>query len=101
LNIYEYHSNTGEWPFRTDDLALTSLPQQFPYWRQLIEDEVLVVVWHETLNDNPKENAGVMLVYHKKGLYARLGPNWVCWGDLRTGYIKTDDLRARLQASSD
>ena len=33
-SIYEYHSKTGQWPSQTADLAKTSLPQQFRYWKQ-------------------------------------------------------------------
>ena len=64
-------------------------------------DETTVVVWHKNLKADPKDNAGLILAYHNKGLYARLGRVWVCWGDLRTEYIKVEDLRANLQTNKD
>ena len=100
-SIYEYHSKTGKWPSQTADLAKTSLPQQFRYWKQVLDDETIVVVWHKNLKADPKDNAGLILAYHNKGLYARLGRVWVCWGDLRTEYIKVEDLRANLQTNKD
>jgi hypothetical protein len=100
-SIYEYHSKTGQWPSQPDDLAKTSLPQQFRYWKQTLDDETIVVVWHKNLKADPKDNAGLILAYHNKGLYARLGRVWVCWGDLRTEYIKIEDLRAKLRSSKD
>ncbi len=96
--IYEYHSTTGKMPSKIDDLAKTSLPQQFPYWRQTVDDGVVVLVWHKKLKPEPKDNAGLILAYHNKGLYARLSRVWVCWGDLRTEYVKAEDLRAHLEA---
>ncbi len=35
------------------------------------------------------------------GSDARLGHVWVCWGALRTEYIKVEDLRANLQTNKD
>jgi len=100
-SIYEYHSKTDQWPSQTADLAKTSLPQQFRYWKQVLDDETTVVVWHKNLKADPKDNAGLILAYHNKGLYARLGRVWVCWGDLRTECIKVEDLRANLQTNKD
>ena len=100
-SIYEYHSKTGQWASQTDDLAKTSLPQQFRYCKQMLDDETIVIVWHKNLNADPKDNSGVILAYHNKGLYARLGCVWVCWGDLRTECIKIEDLRANLQTNKD
>jgi hypothetical protein len=97
-SIYEYHSTTGQWPAQTDDLARTSLPQRFPYWRRLLDEETIVVVWHKNLKPDPKDNAGLILAYHNKGFYAQLGRVWVCWGDLRTEYIKKEDLQAHLKS---
>jgi hypothetical protein len=99
--IYEYHSKTGQWPSRTDDLAKTSLPQGFRYWRQTLDDQAIVIVWNKDLKTVPKDNARLILAYHNKGLYARLGRVWVCWGDLRTEYITVEDLRAHLQTGKD
>ena len=100
-SIYEYHSKAGQWPSQTADLAKTSLPQQFRYWKQTLDDETIVIPWHKNLKADPKDNAGLILAYHNKGLYARLGRVWVCWGDLRTEYIKVEDLRANLQTNKD
>ena len=96
-SIYEYHSRTGKWPTQIDDLVKTSLPPQSPHWKQKLDDEVDVIVWHKTLKPDPKDNAGHLLVYHNKGLISMRGKSWVCRGDLRTEYIETDDLRDYLQ----
>jgi hypothetical protein len=66
---------------------------------QVLDDETTVVVRHKNLKADPKDNAGLILAYHNKGLYARLGRVWVCWGDLRTECIKVEDLRANLQTN--
>jgi hypothetical protein len=95
-SMYEYHSRTGQWPTQIEDLAKTSLPQRSPYWRQMLAEEVNVIVWHKSLKPDPRANAGHILVYHNKGLIATRGRSWVCWGDLRTEYIPTEDLRAYL-----
>ncbi len=63
----------------------------------MLDGGVYVIVWHKSLQSNPNENARQILVYHNKGLIAEKGQSWVCWGDLRTEYIKTDDLRLYLQ----
>jgi hypothetical protein len=99
--IYEYDSITGKSPSQIDDLARTSLPQRFPYWRQMLDDEAIVIIWHKNLKPNPKDNAGLILAYHNKGLYAELGRAWVCWGDLRTEYIRREDLQPQLQRQAD
>jgi hypothetical protein len=100
-SIYEYHSKTGRWPAQTDDLAMTSLPLQFRYWKQTLDDQTIVVVWHKHLKPNPQENSDLILAYHNKGLYAQLGRAWVCWGDLRIEYMRIEDLHARLQSNKD
>jgi hypothetical protein len=97
-SIYEYHSKTGRWPARIQDLAETSLPQRSPYWKQMLEQETMVVVWRNDLKPDRSENAAAVLAYHNKGLFARLGRVWVCWGDLRTEYVKDAVLREKLQA---
>ncbi len=53
-------------------------------------------MWHNTLKPHPKGNADHILAYHNKGLISEQGRSWVCWGDLRTEYIKTEDLQAYL-----
>src|SRR5438477_398784 len=95
-SIYEYHSRTGQWPSRVEDLAETSLPRQSPYWKVMIDSGTNVVVWHDDLKPDPKDNADLILAYHNRGLLAWLGRHWVCWGDLRTEYITTQQLRAKL-----
>ena len=95
-SIYEYQAATGNWPTQIGDLAMTSLPAKSPYWKTMLDDEVDVIVWHKTLKPVPKDNAGHILAYHNKGLIAERGQSWVCWGDLRNEYIKTEDLRAYL-----
>jgi hypothetical protein len=99
--IYEHHSITGKLPSQIDDLAKTSLPQQFRYWRQMLDDEAIVIIWHKNLKPNQKNNARLILAYHNRGLYAELGRVWVCWGDLRSEYIKREDLQAQLQRQAD
>jgi hypothetical protein len=100
-SIYEFHAATGKWPTQIDDLGKTSLPAKSPHWKTLLDDEVIVVVWHKTLKPDPKDNDGQILAYYNKGLISERGQSWVCWGDLRTEYIKTQDLRAYLNRLKD
>ncbi len=95
-SIYEYHALRGQWPTQNADLARTSLPIRFPYWRYLLDEELIVIVWHKTLKPKPQDNADHILAYYNKGLISERGRSWVCWGDLRTEYIKTEELRAYL-----
>jgi hypothetical protein len=95
-SIYEYHATTGKWPTQIDDLEKTPLPARSPYWRSWFVNDAMVIVWHKSLKPDPKDNAAHILVYHSKGLIAERGQSWVCWGDLRTEYIKTKDLRTYL-----
>jgi hypothetical protein len=92
-SIYEFHAATGQWPKENGDLAQTSLPTKSPYWRVFLDDEHIIVVWHKALKPDPKDNASQILAYYNKGLISEQGRSWVCWGDLRTEYIRTDDLR--------
>jgi hypothetical protein len=96
--IYEFHKATGRWPTVTDDLASTSLPQISPYWRTLIDNGSVAVVWASDLKPDPKDNASLVLTYNNAGLFSKLGRVWVCWGDLRTEYVKEDVLRSKLQS---
>src|SRR5262245_33322733 len=100
-SIYEYHAIAGNWPTQLDDFAKTSLPAQSPYWRSWFDNDAMVIIWHKTLKPDPKDNARDILVYHNKGLIAKLGQSWVCWGDLRTEYIKTEELQAYLKNLKD
>jgi hypothetical protein len=100
-SIYEYHANTGKWPSQIDDLEMTSLPIKSPYWRSWFADDAVVIVWHKNLKPVPKDNACHILAYHNKGLIAQGGQKWVCWGDLRKEYIKTEELRAYLKNLKD
>ena len=100
-SIYEYHATTGKWPTQIDDLEKTSLPVTSPYWRSWFVYDAMVIVWHKNLKPDPKDNARHILAYHDKGQIAEGGYKWVCWGDLRTEYIKTEDLRAYLKNLKD
>jgi hypothetical protein len=96
-SIYEYHDETGHWPARAEDLAQTSLTVRSPYWKVMLDSGTNVLVWHDDLKQNPAENATVVLAYHNKGMLAWFGRQWVCWGDLRTEYIPSKELRAKLK----
>lgn len=100
-SLYEYHANMGRWPTQIDDLALTSLPKESPHWRSFLEDETIIVVWPKALKPDPKDNADRILAYYDKGLISERGQKWVCWGDLRTQYVKTEDLYAYLNKRPD
>ena len=95
-SIYEFHKATGRWPTTADDLASTSLPLVSPYWRTLIENGSVAVVWRSDLKPDPKDNASLVLTYNNVGLFSKVGRVWVCWGDLRTEYVKEEELRAKL-----
>jgi hypothetical protein len=98
-SIYEYHTLTGQWPTHIDDLEKTTLGARLRYWKPILENGSIVVVWHDHLNDNPADNRDVVLAYHNKGTLAMMGRQWVCWGDLRTEYVDTKTLKAALNAS--
>lgn len=101
-SIYEYHTLTGKWPSKVDDLARTSLAVKYPrWWKPQLESEADVIVWPKDLRPDPKENARVILVYHNKGLDAEMGRMWVCWGDLRTEWITPEELRSHLNRLKD
>ena len=95
-SIYEYHTQTGQWPQNIDDLGRTSLAAQLRYWKQALDSGSIVVVWHDHLNPNPAENRDKVLAYHNKGTLAMMGQQWVCWGDLRTEYVDSKRLQAAL-----
>jgi len=99
-SIYEFHNATGRWPKVADDLAATSLAQTSPYWRTLIDNGSVAVVWNSDLKPDPKDNASLLLTYNNAGLFSKLGRVWVCWGDLRTEYIKEELLRSQLKSQS-
>jgi hypothetical protein len=96
-SIYEYHAKTGQWPDKVDDLEATSIGMGLRYWKPIIHNGSIVIVWHDTLHPDPKDNAGVILAYHNKGLLAWMGRQWVCWGDLRTEYLSSRRLRDALK----
>src|SRR4029434_8368724 len=79
-SIYEFHRATGRWPTTADDLASTSLPQISPYWKTLIDNDNVSIVWRSDLKPDPKDNAALMLTYNRTGLFPKLGRVWVCWG---------------------
>ncbi len=97
-SIYEFHDKTGRWPARAEDLAETSLPAKSPYWKLMLDNGTNVVVWPQNLHPNPRDNAGVLLAYHNRGILAHLGRHWVCWGNLRTEYVSNVRLQAGLSA---
>ncbi len=98
-SIYEYHALTGNWPSKIDDLAITSLAVKYPHWwKSQLEIGAEVIVWPKDLKPDPKENARILLVYHNKGLDAELGRIWICWGDLRTGWITPEELQNKLKS---
>lgn len=92
--MYEYHTATGRWPGRVDDLAQTSLPQQSYVWRQTAS--TFVFLWPKELKPDPKDNARVLLAYIPGGLFNRMGRVWVIWGDLRTEHMREGELRSTL-----
>ena len=83
-----------------DDLASTSLAQTSPYWRTLIDNGSVAVVWSSDLNPDPKDNSSLVMTYSNAGLFSKLGRVWVCWGDLRTEYMKEAVLRSQLKSQS-
>jgi hypothetical protein len=95
--IYEYHTKTGKWPSKLDDLSVTSLPMKYPQWwaNQLVLD-ANAIVCPKNLEPNPNDNGHAILCYHNKGLEAERGRMWVCWGDLRTGPITHAELKEHL-----
>lgn len=95
-SLYEYRERTGKWPTKNADLALTSLPSVSPYWKTILDEGVIVIVWDKTWKAKPADNADRILAYYAKGQISERGQSWVCWGDLRTEYIKTEDLHAYL-----
>jgi hypothetical protein len=98
-SIYDFHNRTGRWPTVADELATTSLPHISPYWKTLIEDGTVAIVWRTDLKPDPKDNAALVMTYNSNGLFPKLGRLWICWGDLRTEYVKEEELRAKLPGS--
>ncbi len=93
--MYEYHTTTGRWPARIDDLAATSLAHQNPVYRKSATDAI-VFLWPQDLKAEPKDNANVLLAYYPGGLYNKFGRMWVCWGDLRTERLSDAAIKAHL-----
>src|SRR6266545_4477390 len=85
---------------RMHDLAATSLPQTSPYWRSLIDNGSVAVVWDNDLKPDPKDNASLVMTYNNAGLFSKLGRVWVCWGDLRTDYVKEEVLHSKVKSQS-
>jgi hypothetical protein len=65
----------------------------------LIENGSVAVVWRSDLKPDPKDNASLVMTYNNAGLLSKLGRVWVCWGDLRTEYVREEELRAKLPAA--
>src|SRR4051812_47622220 len=55
-SVYEFRAKTGRWSAGAEDLAATSLPQQSPLWRHLLDNGVIVVIWHQDLKPEPADN---------------------------------------------
>jgi hypothetical protein len=80
-----------------DDLSITSLALKYPqWWTGTLALDANPIVCPKNLKPDPKANAHVILCYHSKGLDAERGRMWVCWGDLRTGPIKHEELKEHL-----
>ena len=47
--MYEYHSHTGLWPTKIDNLAQTSLPARSPVWRQTAS--TIMFLWPQNLSE--------------------------------------------------
>jgi len=60
-SIYEFHNAAGRWPTAADDLASTSLPQISSYWRTLIENDTVAIVWRADLKPDPSDNGAAVL----------------------------------------
>ncbi len=90
--MYEYHSHTGRWPTKVEDLSQTSLPAQSRVWRQTAD--AIVLLWPQNLKPASKDNSDVLLAYWKGGLFNRLERVWVCWGDLRVERLNSKALYA-------
>ncbi len=99
-SIYEYHANTGQWPSGPGDIEKTSFGLRLRYWEPALRNGSIVIVWHNNLQANPRDNANLILAYHNRGLLADMGRQWVCWGDLRTEYISSRRLEAILSATA-
>ena len=95
-SVYEYHALTGQWPSNPDDLNRTTLLLRLRYWRPVVDNRSVVIVWRSDLNPDPAANAAKLLLYHNRGLLAMMGRHWVCWGDLRTEYITDKQLSQAL-----
>jgi hypothetical protein len=95
--IYEYQAKTGKWPSKLADLSITPTALKYPQWwaDQLILD-ANAIVCPVNLKPDPKYNGQAILCYHTKGADAESGRMWVCWGDLRTGPIKFEELKECL-----
>ncbi len=88
--IYEFHSHTGHWPTKVEDLSATSLPAQSYVWRKTANS--IVFLWPQNLDSDPKNNSDVLLAYWKGGLFNRFGSVWVCRGDLSTRRVKKSKI---------
>ena len=93
--MYEYHSQTGRWPTKVDDLAQTSLPAKSHVWRQTAN--TIVFIWPQEFKPEPKDNGNALLAYWNGGLYNRFGWVWACWGNLRTERVKKAFCVAELK----
>jgi hypothetical protein len=100
-SIYEFRQTTGRWPASGGELLHTSFAARLPLpvWRSDVEGPAFVIMWpREGMSPDPTQNSRRVLVYHNAGLLAAFGRKWVCWGDLRTEYVKTSELESHLAA---
>jgi len=98
--IYQYRAATGSWPAKVADLAGTPMALTMRRWDDDIYSGRVVVVWPQDWPPSPKDNADKLLAYYTAGLISDFGRQWVCWGDLRTEYLPTENLQAALKIVS-
>jgi len=65
----------------------------------LIQNGAVAIVRRADLKPDPKDNAALVMTYNSAGLFPKVGRVWVCWGDLRTEYVKEEELRGKLLVS--
>jgi hypothetical protein len=89
-SVYEARSMSGKWPAQVSDLEGTTY-LRMPYRRTMLDEGVLVVVWQQDLDPDPKANRDRILAYDDGSLLARLGRVWACRGDRRIERMSADE----------
>ena len=92
--IYEVRSRTGRWPAAVDDLEGTPYTQVRD-WRELVNNGVYVVRWHQDLKPTPEDNSDRILAYDGASRL-RFAGIMVLRGDLRIERMEAARLRAAL-----